>query len=81
VRLPVDALTQELSPPLVLTGPGLTVYEDFLRDRLDPAILPAPLEVRYPRASTVARLARALISAGQTVPPHRLTPAYLRPAL
>lgn len=81
VRLPVDALTQELSPPLVLTGPGLTVYEDFLRDRLDPAILLAPLELRYPRASTVARLARALISAGQTVPPHRLTPAYLRPAL
>jgi tRNA threonylcarbamoyladenosine biosynthesis protein TsaB len=81
VRLPLDALAAELSPPLVLTGPGLTVHEEFLRDRLDPGIHLAPPELRYPRAATLARLARQLISAGLTVAPHRLTPTYLRPAL
>jgi tRNA threonylcarbamoyladenosine biosynthesis protein TsaB len=81
VRLPLDAVAGELAPPLILTGPGLTVYEEVLRDRLDPEIQLAPPEQRYPQAATLARLALPLLSAGRTVPPHRLTPAYLRPAL
>lgn len=81
VRLPLDALADELFPPLVLTGPGLTAYEEWLRERLDPEIHLAPPERRYPRAATLARLAAPLIRAGRTIAPHRLTPVYLRPAL
>ena len=81
VRLVLDALAGELSPPLVLTGPGLSVHEEFLRNRLDPEIHLAPPELRYPRAATLARLALPLVMAGQTVAFQRLTPIYLRPAL
>jgi tRNA threonylcarbamoyladenosine biosynthesis protein TsaB len=81
VRLALDALAGELSPPLVLTGPGLTVHEEFLRNRLDPEIHPAPPELRYPQAATLARLALPLVRAGQTIALRRLTPLYLRPAL
>jgi tRNA threonylcarbamoyladenosine biosynthesis protein TsaB len=81
VRLPLASLPAQLSPPLVVTGPGLTAYEDFLREALDPKIHLAPPEMRHPRATTLARLARPRLAAGKTVAPHRLTPTYLRPAL
>jgi tRNA threonylcarbamoyladenosine biosynthesis protein TsaB len=81
VRLPLAALPAQLSPPLVVTGPGLTAYEDFLREALHPEIYLAPPKMRHPRAATLARLARPRLAAGQTVAPHRLTPIYLRPAL
>lgn len=81
VRLPLDALAGELRPPLLVTGPGLSVYEDFLRDRLDPDLPLAPAELRYPRASTLARLAWPLVLTGHSAAPHRITPTYLRPAL
>lgn len=81
VRLSLAALPAELSPPLVLTGPGLTAYEDFLRKALDPDILLAPPDRRHPQAAVLARLARQRLKEGKTVPPPRLTPLYLRPAL
>jgi tRNA threonylcarbamoyladenosine biosynthesis protein TsaB len=80
-RLPLDALPACLSPPLILTGPGLTAYEEFLRPNLDPEIQMAPLELRHPQASILARLARERLQAGFTVAPHELSPTYLRPAL
>ena len=81
VRLSLDVLPAELTPPLVLTGPGLTAYEEFLREQLDPGIQPAPPKRRYPQASILARLARTRLKEGKTVAPHQLTPTYLRPAL
>ncbi|MDI6853233.1 MAG: tRNA (adenosine(37)-N6)-threonylcarbamoyltransferase complex dimerization subunit type 1 TsaB [Deltaproteobacteria bacterium] len=80
-RLPLDALPARLSPPLILTGPGLSAYEEFLRTSLDPEIQLAPLEMRHPQASTLARLARDRLQAGITVSPQDLSPTYLRPAL
>jgi tRNA threonylcarbamoyladenosine biosynthesis protein TsaB len=81
VRLPLDLLLAELAPPLLVTGPGLTAYEEVLRDRLDPDIYLAPPELRYPQTPTLARLAEHYLQAGLTVLPHQLTPTYLRPAL
>ena len=81
LRLPVAELPARLKPPLLLTGPGLSVYEDFLGPRLSPAITWAPPERRYPRAATILRLGRLLLKQGQTVSPPQLTPTYLRPAL
>jgi tRNA threonylcarbamoyladenosine biosynthesis protein TsaB len=81
IRLPLDALLARLSPPLILTGPGLTAYEDFLRTSLDPEIQTAPLELRHPQAAILARLALERLQAGFTVAPHELVPTYLRPAL
>ncbi len=80
-RLPAAALPSRLRPPLMLTGPGLQVYGDFLKDPLPPGVSVAPPEMRSPRASTVARLAHLRLKAGQTAAPEQLVPTYLRPAL
>ncbi len=80
-RLPVGQVHQRLSPPLLLTGPGLSAYQDYLLPLLPPGILLAPPEMRYPRAATLGRLAGELWSRGQAVDPCGLIPAYLRPAL
>jgi tRNA threonylcarbamoyladenosine biosynthesis protein TsaB len=80
-RLPLEALPAQLRPPLILTGPGLTAYEEFFRETLEPEIHLAPAEMRHPRAATLARLARQRLQAGLTVAPQQLTPIYLRPAL
>jgi tRNA threonylcarbamoyladenosine biosynthesis protein TsaB len=81
VRLPVAALPQRLQPPLLLTGPGLTVYGDTLAGALHREIHWAPPEMRSLRAPTLARLARLRLQQGLTTPPQQLIPDYLRPAL
>ncbi|MDP3183165.1 MAG: tRNA (adenosine(37)-N6)-threonylcarbamoyltransferase complex dimerization subunit type 1 TsaB [Desulfobaccales bacterium] len=81
IRLPVSLLPPRLKPPLTLTGPGLNAYRDFLEEVLPRDIHWAPPEIRYPRAFTVARLARWRLEQGLTTPPAQLTPTYLRPAL
>jgi len=81
IRLPVSDLPPRLAPPLTLTGPGLNAYGDFLEEALPQDIHWAPPEVRYPRAVTVARLARWRLGQGLTIAPAQLTPTYLRPAL
>jgi len=65
----------------MLTGPGLQVYGDFLKDLLPPGISLAPPEMWFPRAATLARLARRCLAAGRTAAPEALVPTYLRPAL
>jgi tRNA threonylcarbamoyladenosine biosynthesis protein TsaB len=81
LRLPAADLPARLSPPLLLTGPGLTVYPDLFTPRLAPDIALAPPEMRSPRAPTLARLARHRLAQGQTANPAQLVPTYLRPAL
>jgi tRNA threonylcarbamoyladenosine biosynthesis protein TsaB len=81
LRLPAAAVPQRLTPPLMLTGPGLDGYGDLFRRHLSPGISLAPPEMRYPRASTLARLARRHLARGETAVPENLVPTYLRPAL
>ncbi|MFI5331702.1 MAG: tRNA (adenosine(37)-N6)-threonylcarbamoyltransferase complex dimerization subunit type 1 TsaB [Desulfobaccales bacterium] len=76
IRLPLAELARRLTPPLLLTGflvSSLTLPQE--------GVSLAPPERRFPRASTVARLARQRLEAGLTTPPERLVPTYLRPAL
>jgi tRNA threonylcarbamoyladenosine biosynthesis protein TsaB len=80
-RLPVGELAARLVAPLLLTGPGLEVHREALTSQLVPEIALAPPELRWPRAATVARLARRRLEAGLTANPAQLTPTYLRPAL
>lgn len=80
-RLPVAALPARLQPPLLLTGPGLNAYGDFLKKLLSPEISWAPPERRLPRAATIARLGRLRLQQGLTIAPQHLVPTYLRPAL
>jgi tRNA threonylcarbamoyladenosine biosynthesis protein TsaB len=80
-RLPVAALPPRLRPPLMLTGPGLKVYGDFLKDLLPPGTSLAPPEMCSPRAATLARLARRRLLEGRIAAPEQLVPIYLRPAL
>ncbi len=80
-RLPVAALPARLQPPLLLTGPGLDAYTEFLRQHLDPEITWAPPEMRLPRAATIARLGRLRLQQGLIIAPQQLVPTYLRPAL
>jgi tRNA threonylcarbamoyladenosine biosynthesis protein TsaB len=81
IRLPVAALPSRLTPPLLLTGPGLNAYADFLRQHLSPEVIWAPPSMRHPRAATIARLGRVRLEQGLAVAPQQLTPTYLRPAL
>jgi tRNA threonylcarbamoyladenosine biosynthesis protein TsaB len=81
LRLPVVDLPARLSLPLLLTGPGLDVHRETLTRLLPPEIAWAPPEMRLPRASTLARLARRHLELGLTVNPAQLVPTYLRPAL
>ncbi len=81
VRLPLDELPGRLTPPLLLTGPGLTAYESYLKDHLPSGLLWAPPEMRYPRAATLARLGQSRWQQGLIAAPASLVPHYLRPAL
>ena len=81
LRLPVGELPARLPRPLLLTGPGLTVYEDFLAPLLPPEIAWAPPELRWPWAPILARLALHRLELGLTANPAQLVPTYLRPAL
>jgi tRNA threonylcarbamoyladenosine biosynthesis protein TsaB len=81
LRLPVADLPARLSLPLRLTGPGLDAHREALAKLLPPGIAWAPPEMRLPRASTLARLARRRLQQGLTVNPAQLIPTYLRPAL
>lgn len=80
-RLPLTDLPPRLKPPLMLTGPGLNAYDDFLQKTVPPEVAWAPPEMRFPRAATVARLARRRLEQGLTAAPAQLVPLYLRPAL
>jgi tRNA A37 threonylcarbamoyladenosine modification protein TsaB len=80
-RLPAADLRARLSPPLILTGPGLDAYADMLTPQLPPKVAVAPPELRAPRAPILARLARQRLKQGLTANPAQLVPIYLRPAL
>lgn len=80
-RMPLTDLPPRLKPPLMLTGPGLNAYDDFLQQTVPPEVAWAPPEMRFPRAATVARLARRRLEQSLTAAPAQLVPLYLRPAL
>jgi tRNA threonylcarbamoyladenosine biosynthesis protein TsaB len=80
-RLAIADLPGSLKPPLLITGPGLRPYKDFLAEGLSPGIILASEEVRHPQAVMVGRLGRWRLARGLTVSPPQLTPLYLRPAL
>jgi tRNA threonylcarbamoyladenosine biosynthesis protein TsaB len=81
VRLAVAELPPRLTPPLLLTGPGLDAHQETLTALLPAEIAWAPPEMRRPRAPTLARLALERLAQGQTADPAQLVPTYLRPAL
>ncbi len=80
-RLPAAELARRLTPPLVLTGPGLPVLSGFLQVSADGGLTLAPPEWCYPQGPALARLARWRLEAGLAAPPQKLTPNYLRPPL
>jgi tRNA threonylcarbamoyladenosine biosynthesis protein TsaB len=80
-RLAVADLPARLNPPLLITGPGLRPYKDFLAAGLSPGIILASEEACHPQAVMVGRLGRWRLARGLTVSPPQLTPLYLRPAL
>lgn len=81
VRLPLAELARRLTPPLVLTGPGVEILAAFIQDQFMDGITLAPPKRRYPRAATIARLALSRLEQGLTASPQQLAPTYLRPAL
>ena len=77
IRLPLAELARRLTPPLVLTGLLVSSLPTLPQE----GVSLAPPESRFPRASTVARLARQRLEAGLTAAPGQLVPTYLRPPL
>ena len=77
VRLPLTELSRHLTPPMILTG----FLESLIPTLPEAGFILAPPEMRRPRATTLARLARQRLEAGLTASPQQVTPTYLRPAL
>ncbi len=80
-RLPIADLPGRLAPPVLITGPALIPYRDFLLEHLGPGALFAPKDQWRPRPAWVGRLGRRRLAQGLAVPPPQLTPLYLRPAV
>lgn len=80
-RLAAAALSGRLAPPVLITGPALMPYQDFLLEHLAPGALFAPEDQWRPRTAWVGRLGRRRLAQGLAAPPPQLIPLYLRPAL
>ena len=77
-RLPLADLPPRLKPPLMLTGPGLDSYGDFLEKAVDPEVTWAPPDLRFPRAAlrgTPGPAAPGSRGSGQPRPTGALVPA------
>lgn len=75
------ALPGLLNGPLLVTGPALDSLPELASALREAGFLLAPAEHRLPDPSWLGRLGYRRLEQGLTVPPSRLTPLYLRPAL
>lgn len=78
--LSLDALKAELKEideKIVIVGDGTDITCKYICDDIKNAE-PAPINLRYQRASSVALAAFELINEGKTVTPQELMPVYLR---
>jgi tRNA threonylcarbamoyladenosine biosynthesis protein TsaB len=77
LSLSPDALIDRIEGPVLFLGSGSLHYKDTLCSRL-PAVSFAPLELHYPRASVLCRLALAKYQKEGGVHPHDLKALYVR---
>ncbi len=76
--LPPEAVLAEIEQATVFLGSGAELYRDLLREKLGRRAIFAPINLRYPRAVNVARLALPRLQRGETMEIESLTPTYLR---
>ena len=76
--IPPEAILAEIKQTTVFLGDGADIYRDLIRERLGSRALFAPINLRYPRAVNVARLALPLFQKGETMEIDTLIPTYLR---
>lgn len=76
--LPPEAILAEIKQTTVFLGDGADIYRDLIRERLGSMALFAPINLRYPRAVNVARLALPRLQRGETMEINSLIPTYLR---
>ena len=77
---PDEALTIEALPgQILLVGDGTELVYKTLQEKLGERLMTAPAQLRLPRASSVAFLARAHMARGEApVEATKLSPVYLR---
>jgi tRNA threonylcarbamoyladenosine biosynthesis protein TsaB len=76
--LPPEAVLAEIEQTTVFLGSGADLYQDLIRERLGRRAIFAPINLRYPRAVNVARLALPRLQRGETMEIESLIPTYLR---
>lgn len=76
--LPPEAVLAEIEQTTVFLGSGAELYRDLIREKVGSKAIFAPINLRYPRAVNVARLALPRLQRGETMEIESLTPTYLR---
>ncbi len=76
--IPPEAILAEIKQTTVFLGDGADIYRDLIRERLGSRALFAPINLRYPRAVNVARLALPRLQRGEAMEIDSLIPTYLR---
>ncbi|UCD83641.1 MAG: tRNA (adenosine(37)-N6)-threonylcarbamoyltransferase complex dimerization subunit type 1 TsaB [Deltaproteobacteria bacterium] len=75
---PPEIILAEIKQTAVFLGDGAEIYRDLIRERLGKMALFAPMNLRYPRAVNVARLALPRLKRGEAMEIDSLIPTYLR---
>ena len=76
--IPPEAILAEIKQTTVFLGDGADIYRDLIRERLGSMALFAPINLRYPRAVNVARLALPRFQRGEAMEIDSLIPTNLR---
>ena len=76
---PIDQWLPQVTSTTLFLGDGCALYRDRIIGELGDNARLAPMDLWFPRAATLARLARARLAEGASDDPSRLVPLYLYP--
>ncbi len=76
--IPPEAILAEIKQTTIFLGDGADLYRDLIKKKLGDMALFAPINLRYPRAVNVARLALPRFQRGEAMEIEFLIPTYLR---
>ena len=73
-----EKLLDEIREEVIFLGDGSDIYRDLIVRKLKEKVFFAPLHLKYPRASAIARLALQKFNDNDLIDIERVTPVYVR---